>query len=196
MSFSFSYSLCCLTRFATVNIFTRNICTRKYMFIYLHTQVYAYIVAFMNERLADHELDAWQAFLHTYHHVMTVLEVELSTEHKLTLAQYDVLLRLARAKEPSLRMTQIAERVLVSPSGVTRVIDGLASRGFVERERSTDDARVVLARLTEDGRKAIKRASKTHLRGIREHFSGRLTESQLREVTAGLQVICGPHQPH
>lgn len=150
----------------------------------------------MTERLADYELDAWQALLHTYHQVMDVLERELKAEQGLTLAQYDVLLRLARAREPALRMTQIADRVLVSPSGVTRVVDGLAALGFVERERGSDDARVVLARLTPEGRRKIKRAAQTHLRGIREHFSGPLTEAQLRSVTEGLQVICGPHQPH
>ena len=64
-------------------------------------------------------------------------------EHNLTLAQYDVLLRLAKAPEPALRMSQIADRVLVSPSGVTRVVDGLEDRGYVKRERSPDDARVV-----------------------------------------------------
>lgn len=150
----------------------------------------------MNERLAPYELDAWQALLHTYHDVMDLLEAELNAGHDLTLAQYDVLLRLARAPEPALRMSQIAERVLVSPSGVTRVVDGLERRGFVERQRGEDDGRVVMARLTEPGRRAVKAAARTHLRGIREHFTGKLTKSQLLQITAGLQVICGPHEPH
>ncbi len=150
----------------------------------------------MTEKLADYELEAWQALLHTYNQVTAVLEAELRAEQGLTLNQYDVLLRLARAQEPALRMTQIAERLFCSPSGVTRVVDGLVALGLVERERSTEDARVVLARLSDKGRRKIKQAAQTHLRGIQEHFSGPLTESQLREVTAGLQVICGRHVPH
>jgi DNA-binding MarR family transcriptional regulator len=85
---------------------------------------------------------------------------------------------------------------MISPSGLTRVVDGLEERGFVKRSRSGDDARVVSASLTEQGREKVKRAAQTHLRGIREHFTGRLSAAQLREVASSLQVITGPHIPH
>ncbi len=151
---------------------------------------------FVAERLSALELGAWQALLHTYHQVMETLESELTAEQDLTLAQYDVLIRLARAMEGRLRMSELADRVLVSPSGTTRVVDSLVGKGHVERQHDAVDARVVLARLTRKGRAKAKRAAQTHLRGIREHFTGKLTEEQMRNVEGALQVICGPHVPH
>ena len=85
---------------------------------------------------------------------------------------------------------------MISPSGLTRVVDGLEKRGLVKRIRSDDDARVVSASLTADGRDRVRKAAQTHLRGVRQHFTGRLTESQLRALASALQVITGPHVPH
>jgi DNA-binding MarR family transcriptional regulator len=147
-------------------------------------------------RLTDLELQAWQAFLHSHHQVIGKLDAELRAEHGLTLGDYDVLLRLARAPERSLRMTELAQRVMISPSGLTRVVDGLEEEGLVQRRRAGEDARVIFARLTDKGRDLLRRASNTHLRGISEHFTGRLTETQLRQVAAALEVISGPHKPH
>ena len=148
------------------------------------------------EKLTDIELEAWQALLHTHHQVTSKLDSELRDEHGLSFGEYDVLLRLARAPERSLRMTELAQRVMISPSGLTRVVDGLVDKGLVERQRDSADARVVFARLTEKGRDRVRRAARTHLRGIRQHFTGRLSETQLRNVASALQVISGPHEPH
>jgi DNA-binding MarR family transcriptional regulator len=112
------------------------------------------------------------------------------------MADYDVLLRLARAGDPGLRMTQLAERVLMSPSGLTRVVDRLVAEGLVRRERIKDDARAMLVRLTDRGRKRLRRAAATHVSGIRRHFTGRLKDVQLRQVASALEVITGPHQSH
>jgi DNA-binding MarR family transcriptional regulator len=142
------------------------------------------------------ELRAWQALLHTHHDVMRQLDAELREEHGLSMSAYDVLLRLTRAPDHSLRMTDLAERVMVSPSGLTRTVDRLVSRGLVERDRFDGDARVMLARLTDLGRQLLRRAAKTHLRGIRQHFTGRLSETQLRNVASALEAITGPHEPH
>jgi len=141
-------------------------------------------------------MDAWQALLHAHHKITSVLDAELRASHQLTWAEYDVLLRLAKATGRTLTMTELAKRIMISPSGLTRVVDRLEERGFVKRSRSGDDARVVSASLTEQGREKVKRAAQTHLRGIREHFTGRLSAAQLREVASSLQVITGPHIPH
>src|SRR5438128_12616079 len=109
---------------------------------------------------------------------------------------YDVLLRQARSTGRSLRMTDLAERVLMSPSGLTRMVDRLVADGLVQRARFDGDARVMLASLTDHGRDVLRRAARTHLRGIREHFTGRLTDAQLRNVASGLEAVTGPHQPH
>lgn len=150
----------------------------------------------METDLNPTELRAWQALLHTHHDVMRQLDAELREEHGLSMSAYDVLLRLTRAPDRSLRMTELAERVMVSPSGLTRTVDRLVSKGLVERDRFDGDARVMLARLTDLGRQVLRRAAKTHLRGIRQHFTGRLSETQLRNVASALEAITGPHEPH
>jgi DNA-binding MarR family transcriptional regulator len=146
--------------------------------------------------LTETELRAWQALLHAHQRVITELDAELRDEHSVSLGDYDVLLRLARAPGRSLRMSELAARVLMSPSGLTRMVDRLVREGLVERGRYDGDARVTLARLTRRGREVLRKAAGTHLRGIREHFVGRLTQTQLRNVATALEAISGPHQPH
>ena len=146
--------------------------------------------------LNETELRAWQALLHTHHQVTRKLDAELRAEHGLSMLAYDVLLRLARSPDRRLRMTELAERVMMSPSGLTRMVDRLVGEGLVQRERIEGDARVMLARLTDRGRQVLRRAARTHLRGIREHFTGRLSQAQLRNVAAALEAITGPHRPH
>jgi DNA-binding MarR family transcriptional regulator len=146
--------------------------------------------------LSDAEMEAWQALLHAHEQVTRQLDSELRAEHGLGMSEYDVLLRLARAPERKLRMAELAERIMFSPSGLTRVVDRLESEGLVARHRDAQDARVVRAELTGKGRERLRAAARTHLRGIRQHFTGRLTPSQLKEVASALQVITGPHKPH
>lgn len=147
-------------------------------------------------RLTETEMRAWQALLHAYHQVIRKLDWELRDEHDLPLAAYDVLLRLARAPGRALRMTDLAERVMLSPSGVTRLVDRLVAKDLVQRRTDPDDARVALACLTDEGLRHLRRAATTHLRGIREHFTGQLSEAQLRDVASGLEAVAGPHAPH
>jgi DNA-binding MarR family transcriptional regulator len=147
-------------------------------------------------KLDQTELRAWQALLHAHHDVIRKLDAELRDELGLSLSDYDVLLRLARAPGRCLRMTELAERAMLSPSGLTRAIDRLVGVGLVQRDRFDGDARVMLARLTDRGRRVLRRAASTHLRGIRKHFTGRLSRSQLRNVASALEAIAGPHQPH
>ena len=149
-----------------------------------------------SSRLTDVEVRAWQALLHAHHDVVRALDRELREGHGVTFAEYDVLLRLGRAPERALRMSDLAERVLLSPSGVTRLVDRLTARGLVERKADPGDARVALASLTTEGTRSLQRAARTHLRGIREHFTSLLSETQLRAVAAGLEEVAGPHAPH
>ena len=93
-------------------------------------------------------------------------------------------------------MSELAERVMLSPSGLTRAVDRLVEMGLVTRARDGRDARVMLARLTDHGLELLRRAARTHLHGIRQHFTGVLTEKQLRDVANALEVIAGPHEPH
>jgi DNA-binding MarR family transcriptional regulator len=150
----------------------------------------------VTERLTDTEIRAWQALLHAHHQVTSRLDADLRQEHGLTFGAYDVLLRLARAPGHSLRMSELADRVMLSPSGLTRMVDRLARAGLVERDSFQGDARVTMARLTDSGRRVLRKAARTHLRGIREHFTARLTDVQLRNAASALETIAGPHEPH
>jgi DNA-binding MarR family transcriptional regulator len=149
-----------------------------------------------SSRLNEDEMRAWQALLHAHHHVVRELDEELRQDHGLSMASYDVLLRLAGTPDGVLRMSDLAERVLLSPSGLTRLVDRLEDRGLVRRSQDPADGRVALASLTDRGGEELRQAARTHLRGIRTHFTGRLTEAQLRQVASGLEAVTGPHVPH
>ena len=146
--------------------------------------------------LSDIELRAWQALLHAHHDITRKLDGELRREHGLSFDAYDVLLRLARAPGGGLRMTDLAERVMVPQSTLTRRVDRLVEQGLVERERPTADARAMLALLTRQGRRVLARAARTHLDGIRRHYTGRLSAAQLAAVAEALEVIAGAHHEH
>ena len=150
----------------------------------------------MRIKLREGELRAWQALLHAHHDVVRKLDAELRTEHGLSFDAYDVLLRLASAPDRALKMTELAKRVMAPPSTVTRRVDRLVQQGLIERERVGHDSRVMLARLTDAGHQLLRRAAQTHLRGVREHCTGRLTDQQLNDVATALEVISGPHEPH
>jgi DNA-binding MarR family transcriptional regulator len=146
-------------------------------------------------RLDELELRAWQSLLHAHHDVVGRLDTELRGRHGITFSEYDVLLRLARAPERALTMGELAERTMLSPSGTTRLVDRLEASGLLVRRPAPGDGRVALATLTPDGLRLIRAAARTHLRGIREHFTGRLTRRQLEQVASALEAIAGTHAP-
>jgi DNA-binding MarR family transcriptional regulator len=126
------------------------------------------------------QLAAWRAFLRAHASITRALEAELVAEQELSLASYDVLVQLAEAPERRLRMTELADAVLLSRSGVTRLVDRLEKGGLVARCPVESDGRGVAARLTDAGYNRLRTASRTHLLGIAHHFAGRLDESDLR----------------
>ncbi len=126
------------------------------------------------------QLAAWRAFLRAHASITRALEAELLTEQELSLASYDVLVQLAEAPDRRLRMTELADAVLLSRSGVTRLVDRLEKGGLVARCPVENDGRGVAARLTDNGLNRLRTASRTHLRGIGQHFVARLDEADLR----------------
>lgn len=135
------------------------------------------------------ETRAWRAFLLAHTRVLPILEAELVREMGLSLSQYEVLLWLNDAKDHSLRMSELATKVLLSPSGITRAVDQLERRGLVVRRVCDSDRRGYLATLTRAGKVQLRRASNTHVRGIREHFTGRLTELELVQLASLLEKV-------
>lgn len=120
--------------------------------------------------LSAEELAVWRDFLRVHATITRRLESELVAEQELPLASYDVLVQLSEAPQRRLRMTELADRVLLSRSGLTRLIDRLTREGLVRREPVVDDARGMWAVLTDDGLRRLRVASVTHLRGVREHL--------------------------
>ena len=128
-------------------------------------------------------LGAWRTLLRAHDQVVRRLEVELLAEHDLPLASYDVLLQLAESPDRRLRMTELADRVLLSRSGLTRLVDRLERDGLVARASCPGDARGTHAVLTEAGLQQLRSAAPTHLRGIAEHMTSKLTADELSTLT-------------
>jgi DNA-binding MarR family transcriptional regulator len=142
--------------------------------------------------LDERELAAWRGFLGAHRRLITQLDDELEREHGLPLVSYEVLLHLAEAPEHSLRMGELADRMLLSRSGLTRLVDRLASRGLVERHSCPSDRRGTYARLTDEGLARFQAARPTHLRGVREHFLSRIPSRDLdRLATVWQRVLPG-----
>ena len=129
--------------------------------------------------LSSTELAAWRSFLRAHATVTRRLEAELVAEHDLPLASYDVLVQLSEASCHALRMTELAERVLLSRSGLTRLVDRLERDGLVGRRACPDDARGTLAVLTDAGLARLRAAWPTHLRGVAEHVTDKLSTEEL-----------------
>ena len=127
----------------------------------------------------DSRLAAWSTFLRAHARVVRELERELQADQDLALTDYDVLVQLAAASERRLRMSELADRLLLSRSGVTRLVDRLVSDGLVERVMCESDRRGQWAALTDAGYSRLRRASPTHLRGVATHFLDRLTPEDL-----------------
>jgi len=127
----------------------------------------------------DPRLAAWRAFLRAHARVIRRLEHELQAEQELALTDYDVLAQLANAGERRLRMSELADALLLSRSGVTRLVDRLVADGMVERVTCETDRRGQWASLTDAGLERLRHATPTHLRGVAAHFLDRLTGDEL-----------------
>lgn len=135
------------------------------------------------------DLDAWRTFLQAHALLSRRLDEELRTEQALSLAEYDALVQLALAPDRRLRMSQLADRVLLSRSGVTRLVDRLVAAGFVERTQCVTDARGAEAVLSDLGLATLRRASRTHLRGVERYFLRPLSSDELTAIGRSLGTI-------
>ena len=125
--------------------------------------------------LADHELAAWRGMLQVHARVTQQLDAQMHAEHGISVSAYEVLMFLADAPEHRLRMSDIADRVLLSRSGCTRLVDRLVELGYVTRCAAAGDGRGLYASLTEAGLAKARVARRTHHDGVRRFFLGHLT---------------------
>jgi DNA-binding MarR family transcriptional regulator len=133
-------------------------------------------------QLNEQELRAWRGMLQAHAAVTRALDAQMHAEHGLSVSAYEVLMFLADAEGNRLRMADIADRVLLSRSGLTRLVDRLVALGLVTRNACADDGRGSYAELTAAGKRKLDEARRTHLAGVREYFLDRLTDEDQRAL--------------
>lgn len=139
-------------------------------------------------------MDAWQRFLRAHATVLRVLERELAEERDLPLTWYDVLLQL-NAAGGRLRMSELADSLLISRSATTRFVDRLEARGLLTREPCHDDRRGTYVVLTTTGKTTLREAAPVHLRGIDQHFGRLLTDDDARVLAKTMGKLIGENAP-
>jgi DNA-binding MarR family transcriptional regulator len=136
------------------------------------------------EKLTPLELGAWRELLRVHAVLTRELDEELRRSHGLPLTSYDVLVNLESAPDRQMRMSELADAVLLSRSGLTRLVERLERDGLLARADCPDDARGSLAVLTDTGMARLAEARKTHLRGVRERFHDRFDDAELEQLAA------------
>ena len=137
----------------------------------------------------DPRLGAWRSFIQANARLLRRLDDELQETHGLSLAEYDALLQLVNAPDRRLRMSALAERVLLSRSGITRLVDRLVAAGMVERSACVTDARGAEAALTAKGLDTLRTASRTHLDGVQRYFLGPIADADRAAIEAGCNQV-------
>ena len=127
--------------------------------------------------------------LRAHAELVKALDAELMREHDLPLSSYEVLLFLNESEEGRMRMSELADSVLLSRSGLTRLVDRLERDGLLKRERCESDARGLFAEITDEGRSTFGAARSTHLDGVRRLFLDRFTRDELRTLGALWQKL-------
>jgi DNA-binding MarR family transcriptional regulator len=146
--------------------------------------------------LSERELRAWRGMLRVHASLTKALDAQLEAEHGLPLSSYEVLLFLAEAPGQRMRMSELAESILLSRSGLTRLVDRLERDGLLCRETCSQDARGAFAKLTAAGAEKLSAARATHLAGVRALFLAHLEEEEqelLGELWARMSP--GAHAP-
>jgi DNA-binding MarR family transcriptional regulator len=133
----------------------------------------------MSTIVVPQKLEAWVAFLRSHAAITRQLSADLLAAHGLTVNDYEVLLHLNGAEGNMMRRVDLAESVVLTASGITRLLDGLERAGYVEKATCESDARVSYAKLTETGHAKLREASKTHLASIDELFTSRYSDDEL-----------------
>ena len=125
------------------------------------------------------ELDTWVRFLRAHSSIVGKLNAELVADHGLTINDFEVLLHLSWAPDHAMRRVDLASSVLVTASGITRILQSLERDGYVESRTCPNDGRVSWACLTESGLAKVRAARATHLDGVRRLFLDRFSDDEL-----------------
>jgi DNA-binding MarR family transcriptional regulator len=139
-------------------------------------------------------LRAWRLYFESALALVDVLDAELERDTGIPLRWYDALVHLEESPD-GLRMNELAERILYSKSGFTRVVDRLEAAGFVRRVRPDNDRRSILVVLTDQGRAVIDQARRHHRHAIEQHFSRHLTDADIKALTRALEKVSAHARP-
>ena len=139
--------------------------------------------------LDDPRLRAWRAFLFGQAAVLRELETALLAEERLSLGEYDALAQLAIPEDRRLRMSELAERLVISRSGVTRLVDRLEAQDLVRRSQCAPDGRGAYAVLTRTGLERLRNAVPTHLRHVEEHFLSHIGPDDLDAIERAMTAV-------
>ncbi|HEY7281459.1 MAG TPA: MarR family transcriptional regulator [Actinomycetota bacterium] len=147
----------------------------------------------MEERNRDPGLVAWIALVEAHAAAVESVEADLVRETNLPLSWHEVLVRLSRTDEGSMRMQELAKAVLLSKSGLTRLADRMEAAGLIERTACDSDRRGTWAVITAAGRDALERATPPFLAAVDRHFSGHLSAEEIEAVASSLRKVTHAH---
>jgi DNA-binding MarR family transcriptional regulator len=149
--------------------------------------------------LTDRELRAWRGMLRAHAALTKALDAQLEAAHGVPLTSYEVLMYLADAEGQRMRMCDLATSVIISRSGLTRLVDRLEREGLIERVSCSTDARGAFAKLTSAGREQLAAARATHIAGVRamylDHFTPEEQEALSRAWERVLPGAVAEHAP-
>lgn len=136
-------------------------------------------------------LTAWRSFLQSHARILRELDAGLIAAQGMTTRDYQVLLYLSKEPDRRLAMSALAERTMLTRSGITRLVDGLVAAGLVQRIACPQDARVSYAQLTEAGYEKLRDAGCTHIAGIRRLFLDHFSEEEVEQLAHLLSRLPG-----
>ena len=142
----------------------------------------------MEHNIDADRFEAWALFLSAHATVVRLLEDELEEKRGLALTSYEVLLRLSGAERPW-RMHELADSLLLSRSGATRLIEKLEKEGLVKREMCEGDRRGIQIMVTPSGKRTLRAAIPIHMQGIEEHFTRHLSQTQATHLRSAFKKI-------
>ena len=146
----------------------------------------------MSSKPSEHNAlahEAWALILNVHARLTRAIDDAVTQADLLPLEWYDVLFALYHADGRRLRLSELAERIVFSRSGLTRLIDRIEERGYLRRERSSEDRRGTFAVLTDAGREAMKRSWPVYKREIESRFADHVTASEARAMRDGLVKV-------
>ncbi len=137
----------------------------------------------VDAELSELEIGAWRGLLRAHAALVKALDAELEERQGLSLSSYEVLIFLRKAPGHRMRMSDIADQVLLSRSGVTRLVDRLERDGLLRRDTCSSDGRGCFAALTDRGRQTLDAVRPTHHAGVRERFLSHFSDAELALLT-------------